>query len=119
MTKIPIHSKYLSIVIEKKSEYLTIFRGFFFKEELLTDNWTELIDMLEIFQAFNRNHLNVTKKYKWKSLSEFSLFKHEGNIYLQFDYDLEGFSVSKLESAQIGHKLNRVLSRCNLFYEGE
>lgn len=94
----------------------TIFEGLYYRQELLTLEWTELVDFVEFFQAYLKNHLQMTQTYRWGEELTFSLVKQDGMVQLNVTFAYENLTFSKLEAAQLVHKVNRVLARCDLLY---
>ena len=108
-----IYQKTLSLVIEQR-ERTMLLHGLYFHDQLLTTEWTDIVDFVEIFQAFNKNHLQFSKQYPFTEYLTLSLCKEEDSVYLQMSSTYDDFLILKLEAAQIVHKTNRILARCTL-----
>lgn len=87
--------------------------GLYFDQELVTETWTEIVDFMEIYQSFLRNHLDTNEEYHFKKML-FRLEKDTGRTMLvSYAYGIRQ-TYDKLEAARLVHKLNRVLARTEL-----
>lgn len=105
----------ISIHIEPVKNSKMRLVGLFYKDHLLLQEWIKIVDLVECFQAFQKNHLSIGETYIIDNLIELELRKHNGKVILAtYIYD-SWIYLDKLETAQITQKLHRVLARCDLF----
>ena len=107
----------LGILIEPAERNRYLFRGLFYGNECMFENWIDVVDWVEIHQGFTKKILRGDMLYDQLRPVYFKVRKEESNgvlLLMQYQqYPLLKFS--KLESNQISHKVNRILSRCDLF----
>lgn len=86
-----------------------------YDDVLIARNWIEIIDWLEYLQCFQRNMLRTSYEYD-RDIYTFSVKQKDGLLRLICEItDKEPVYLEKVECAQIAHKINRVLSRVDIF----
>lgn len=114
MTVIPISSEYKALVYpNEKSQFE--FCGLLAEDHMVIKDWIRAVDFIECLQAYIKNHL-VTEKYYDEGAFCFEVIKKDHAVLLEVSFEVDySYQYTKLEAARIAHKLNRVLSRCDLF----
>ncbi len=107
----------ISIKIEPVNKSKTRLIGLFYDDRLILREWYKIVDLVECFQAFQKNHLSMDETYTIDYLIELELRKKNDKVTLAVYIDNSWLYFNKLESAQIAHKISRVLARCDIFLE--
>jgi hypothetical protein len=105
-----------TVKVKHHSKSKTTLVGLFYEHELITLDWTEIIDFMEIFQAYLKNYLTVGEEYPFLSHMTIVLAKHQGKVALEIYTQSSREIFTKLDAGRLVHKLNRILSRCDLLY---
>jgi len=110
-------SKNIEIEIRQISKNTIFFESLIIENHLITHDWLKIIDFLELFQEYTKNHLSFDVNYQLNQI-QFKLYKSKSEeILLSMYLDDNIYAFSKLNAARITHKINRILARCDLFYQ--
>lgn len=102
----------------RRERGVTMFHGLYFQDIPVIKEWTELVDFVEHFQAYTRNFLTFENTYRNGPQLQFRLAKKANQVLLTMEYMDIVFEFSKLDALKVVHKINRVLTRCDLFHQG-
>ncbi len=111
-------TKSLSIKIERHSKFITL-EGLYFNSVLILYDWLKIVDFVEYFQAFQKNHLLSNHTYSIDNTIEFELTKQDERVLLSMLISGQWIHFDKLKAAQMSQKINRVLARCDLLINME
>ena len=108
--------KNLEIKIKHMTKTTIVVENLILEDEIIANNWLEIVDFLELFQSYIKNHLSFDVVYPF-DLIEFKLHKSKTNeIFFTMTFKNNTYAFSKLNASRIVHKINRILARCNLLY---
>lgn len=99
-----------------------LFRSLSYKRHRFCEDWLTAIDIMEYFSGFSKNILQVESTYDAHAPFYCIVVKQDKNISLAFGIGDDKYSsdliyFSKLDCNQFVHKLNRILSRCDILGE--
>jgi len=78
----------------------------------------ELIDLIELFQAFSNKKLAPKTPYNFKNFTA-NLTQKDGITYLKINYTIEGRTLfyTAFEATTIASKLKKIVSKCEAWQE--
>ena len=104
-----------SIEILKKAKLKSKVLGLLYEEVPQLVKWQDIVDFVEYLNAYQRNHLSMTKRYALDLKLEIELYKREGEVLLAIYVEERWVYLDKVSASQLSHKINKVLNSCDLF----
>lgn len=109
--------KNIEIEVSYVNKTTIIIENLIIDSKVIANSWLEIIDFLELFQSYIKNHLSFDITYPFDKLV-FKLHKSKRDeILLSMDFGESTYAFSKLNASKIVHKINRILARCDLLYQ--
>ena len=107
--------KGFEIIIVKNGKYKFQFISLSFEKSIIINEWLQLVDLVECLLSYQRNQLDITKRYTVCNLIELELYKKEREVLLALYIGEQWVYFDKLKAAQMANKINRTLNACDLF----
>jgi len=109
--------KNIEIEVRYINKTTVIVENLIIDNKVIANSWLEIINFLELFQSYIKNHLSFNITYPFDKLV-FKLHKSKRDeILLSMNFEGNIYAFSKLNASKIVHKINRILARCDLLYQ--